>query len=542
MPPVFRVGRLKKKRTPGNPPVGGGGEGLLPALTPADFTYLGAWRVPYPSTPGLSNTAYGLALKRESSDLTEPLHFITGAYYYGASTAGDAGWVYEFRYFTPENPADPTHVNNYTADTGYPVKEYGNIYGTVDDLNTYKRLYLKNGTGDLTQFAHGQLVPQTGLYWDPIAQVLWWSYAATYDGGVGSYHFGFSELSYSTGASTAHGPWKLDAPQFKSSASGFTDVPVAFISATGMSSAQRLAIGFGGVGSVAALGDVSFGPSLTAFDVPDTSTIEQRSRASTPLVGYWPFTQTQTTNDRADRPVGYDFINSIIPFDSWPTDKWTHPDSPKSYGVWIHGQNKGGFVMITALAGGMIAYVNATHAWEYAFPVMSIVSEADMATVAQGASPDSIQPTTTVINFPPIDTTLEPWASLVYANVNTITSVAGESKGATGLFNATVNTTAAHNLQTGWQVSIRGTDHDEEYGGIWEVQVIDATHFKIRNGSANSYQWNGVTATGGAIRGAGQQQIEFARGMTFDVETNTLYFMFRHPEGEEMIAAYSVNC
>jgi hypothetical protein len=545
----------------GTPAQGGSQEGLLPVLEwPTDFTRLGAYRVPGPD-PGVSTAdwhyMYGLSVRYEPSDVTQPVHLVSSTFHGGTGNANSGGWVFEFRDRTPENPADPTDLTEYTS-APFPEKEYGNIFGTVDV--DYKRLYY-NGE-NITQFANvAGTDPRVGLYWDSDDERLYWCYAETYSGDDGNepnnWHFGYSELDYATGASTPHGPWRLDSGKFKTGFGGFVRLPEAFVTGANLG-AETMAIGFGGYGSVVGAGDCSLGPALTAFVPPTGATTEQTALSSTPLIGYWPTVGTEGVGrDRATRPAGYETLQSgINPYDSWPDDKWNWNDGNYSYGVFIHGANKAGLVIFTSLTAGLSNYLNATFGYEQQIDVVQIVSEQDLADVANGVKEKhEIQATTTPLTLDSMDYTQLPWGVTVLANISSITSEVGESMGERSdppvendyldpdFYHCTITTDAAHGLNTGDTVSIRGTSRDSEYRGVWQVNVTGATTFKIRNTSFHGYTWSGNGATGGAVRTSGGGSPENFRGVAFDPATNKLYVMYYHYPIEDLVMeVFEVNC
>jgi hypothetical protein len=529
---------------------GGGGAGILPVLSSSDVlgTRLGAYRCPGPD-PGISTAdwryAYGLTVRYESSDTTQPIHLMSATYHPEVPGPVNGGWVYEFRDRTPETPANPQSLTNYSS-APFPIKEYGNIYGTVNDLSTYKRLRFSGS--ELVQFANGAGVdPRTGMYWDAQSERLYWSYAETYSGQAGleeqSYHFGYSTLNYSTGESTARGPWRLDTAKFKSGFGGFVRIPSAFVTTAGLGS-KAMGIGFGGYGSLVSAGDVSLGPALTAFAPPSVSTAEQTALSSLPLIGYWPTVGTPAAGrDRATRPSDYDNIlqSGIAPYDTWPGNKWQWNDGNYSFGVWIHGANKGALVIFTSLQDVISTYTEASFGFERQIDIMQIISEQDLHDVATGArQKHEIQATAIPMTWPSMDFTQVPWGGATYANISTITSVAGQP---ISTFNATVTCASAHGLTGSELVSIRGTSNDTLYRGVWAVQVINATTFKIKNASFAAYTWSGTTVTGGAVRSSGGGSPRQFRGAAFDENTNKLYLMYYHyPQEDLMMEVFSVNC
>lgn len=542
---VFRMKRLNRRRTTG----GGGGGDLLPALTwPDDFTYLGAYVVPAPAA-GDDDYAFGLALRYEASDATNPVHLISAAFHSGAGNAGFMGHAWEWRDATPTIPASPTNPASYGTAT--KMKDYGSLYGTPG--GTFKRKYYIDTDLIAWTEVYGTC-PVGGLFYDLTDERLYWTYADTYSGAAGNeennYHFGYSELNYGAGTATPHGPWRLDTAKYKAGMQGLVDVPAAFCSASGLASTKRLATGFGGSACVISAGDSSIGPAITAFVPPSGGATEETALASTPLIGYWPYNGAPGAGrDRATRPAGSEYIHSgTNPFDSgaWDVDKWTWTDGRFAGGVWIHGTSKAGLVTVHTLGGGLFSYWNAQVAAEKVIDLVSVFSEADLAEVVAGTSARyEIQPTSTVLQFDAVDYTAVPYVSNVLATIATITSDSGQLQ---STYNATVTTNAAHGLSTGGAVSIRGTSSDSSYGGNWQVDVVDSTSFKIRNLSNGQFNWSGTAATGGSVRtivgnpgdtGAGIG----IKGLAYDPNTQKLYLLFRHTTSATlMVAVWSVDC
>jgi hypothetical protein len=539
-----------------SPPSGGGD-----TITGADLTYEGSYGVPDPSG-GVAVNAFGLALRYESSDGTNPVHLLTATSDAGNNSRG--GWVFEWRDATPQTPADPTDAGQYTNAT--LVKDYGNIYGTYG--SSYKRQYYYQANLTTQDWIGGDDTRHS-LFWDPVDERLYWVYGETYaDDAIGNisqqFHFGYSTLNYSAGTASAHGPWRLSGQKFKSGLGGMVRIPSSFVSANGLGT-KTLAIGFGGYGSIAASGDQSFGPSLTAFTPLAGGATEQTAIDGTPLIGYWPYAATPSpgNRDRIIRPASAAItMTGLFPYDSWDETRMVWNDMTHTYGVWIHGANKSGFLFATSLAGGMSTYLHATFGWEKQIDYWGVVSEADMADVVAGTKAKwEIQPTMYEMDLGPAldySDTDTSYTNPVRATIVSITSTVGANQDSD---DATVTTTAAHGLSAGWGISIRGTSHDTHYGYMWKVgTVLSSTEFTIFNPSNQPLAWDGVTATGGAVRYAGQLYLGTAgggtaqmRGLVFDENTNKLYLLYTHPNypvsspinlrsGALMVAVFSVNC
>jgi hypothetical protein len=537
---------------------GGGGEVGGNVITGDDLTYLGSYGVPDPSG-GVAINAYGLALRYEESDGVSPVHLLTATK--DDSSLARGGWVFEWRDATPQIPATPTDAGQYTNAT--LVKDWGNIYGAYG--SGYKRQYYYQANLTTQDWIGGDDTRHS-LFWDDVDDRLYWVYGETYaddsSGNVSQqFHFGYSTLNYGAGTATPNGPWRISGQKFKSGLGGFVRIPSSFVTATGLGT-KTIAIGFGGYGSVVASGDQSFGPSLTALTPP--SGAEQTALAGTPLIGYWPYASSPSpgNRDRLIRPAWAPLVVSgLNPYDSWDATRTVWNDMTHTYGVWIHGPNKSGFLFASSMAAGMSTYLHATFGWEKQVDFWGVVSEEDLAEVVAGTKAKwEIQPTlyqmdlSPAIDYTDTDTS---YTNPSRATIATITSTAGVSQ---QFDSATVTTTSAHGMQVGWGISIRGTTQESDYAYMWKVgQVLNTTQFTIYNPSNASLLWSGVTATGGDVRYAGQLYLGEAgngtiqvRGLAYDDNTNKLYMLYSHPNypialpinqrtGALMVAVFSVD-
>lgn len=164
-----------------------------------------------------------------------------------------------------------------------------------------------------------------GIYWDEPSRRLLWSYGDGYNTVSGSDpSLGASTLDDATGRATPVGAWRFAGRSCKMTMGGISAVPRWFSDAH--CPGQRLAAGFGGYFSIVAVGSVSMGPALAAFDpraLGSTAPGTAGSVAARPLVGY-PFNgQPYTAPDRCHRDV--DYTNE---FDGW------NPRSGVGYWSW----------------------------------------------------------------------------------------------------------------------------------------------------------------------------------------------------------------
>ncbi len=527
-------------------------DALLPAVVwPDDFISLGGHRVPAPSN-GEAFYGQGLARRPEPTDSTTPIHYISAALYTGTGNGGFMGYAYEYGGITPEIAG--TNPASYSV---APLRqEYGDVYGTPG--GTFKRKYWVYVPPDtLADFAVvAGTNPIGNFLWDTATDRLYWSGTDTYLGNGSAlednnFVFGYSTLNYGTGGSTPHGPWKIASNKFKSNTSGIVGLRPGFVSAMGLGS-KRLGFGVGGAYSLVGAGDTSFGPSLTAV-APITGESEETSVAGQPLIGYWPYNSAPGSGrDRMTRPTGYEFIPGTIPgaeFDSWPATQWTWTDRCEA-ACYVYGDSRAGFVSIGQLARGLATYLNASLAAEQSFESIQIVSEASMAAVIQGAAPSSVQPVVNAFTIPVIDYTVFPYVEQVLSTITSITSVAGLGM---NTFNATVTTLLGHGVTTGNGCSIRGTSLPDQYESCWECEVVDATHFKIRNlsyGPGGFPSWTGDTATGGTVRNiwggnfpwlAPGEPAPKIMGLNFDPVTKIMTCLFGY-KFSRMQWYWSVNC
>lgn len=213
---------------------------------PDDFTYLGAILVPeFTSLFAETQFGRGLAFRRVAADVTEPRHLLSMAR--GSSGSPQMWSVYEFRVATPEIHAasDPS--------SAYPLT-------TI--VKDYVRTPYTTAAGEDLEVNSDQ-EGNNGLFIDPTDDTkLWWTCSSGYSG---SGFFGYAILDYANETAEGFGRWVLTSPLFKSTSGGFVAIPESF-NTEHLGGTMRMGIGYGGGQSVLAIGDVSYGTSLTAFD------------------------------------------------------------------------------------------------------------------------------------------------------------------------------------------------------------------------------------------------------------------------------------
>lgn len=505
--PTPILNRRVKARRPGAPG-GGGPTGLL---TPSDFTYLGAYRVP--RSPGAGESFYGngLALRREASDATNPVHLLSAGY-----NATPNHVVYEWRDATPE-----THSTTLSA---YPeatvVKAYGDIYSGK------KRIIYNGVDTPLTSQLDGDL----GLYWDAVDSRLYWSYGFGYSSDEPSWCLGYSTLNYAATTGTGFGPWRLTGQSWKALQGGLVGVPSAY--ATAHAGGKRLAVGMGGYYSLIATCDCSLGPSLTAFD-PAALPAEEGSVASTPLVGYWPHSGGPGAGKgRCNRPES---AVSLGVGETWGLDKFSWNDRVRG-GVWIDNGTKRGAVFFGHYGRGRTQYLSSQipssrhgHYW-------AIYDPNDFAP-ASGTPRYDIQPASIYdYQYPTIDYTQVQYAQGTSKNISSIASDSGQLQSSNA--GCTVSCTG-HGLAEGNYLEIFGASVSE-YNAIWEIPtggIIGANSFYIRN-TSNGSNWSGSSPTGTITLKRVDNSYDRPLGAAFDATANRLYVAVAVAQGVNNISGH----
>ncbi len=455
-----------------------------------------------------------------------------------SGAVGIAANVYEWRDITPTLPADPTNPSSYSF--APIVKVWGNIYGPAPS----KRQMLYGGQQIDYSNGNAWTQPFASLFWDPIDSLLYWTFAETYSSDTGTWYLGYSELNYSTGESIAHGSWTTDAIQFKGGLTGFCNIPASFITAAGLGT-KRLGVIGSPAASVHAAGDISVGPSVTAF-IPPTSSAELTSLASKRIAGYpWAFSPTPGYN-RALRPASIPWYQGpgsaiVAPYSNWSDSYWWEYDVSNA-GVWIHGSVKSGFITLQSFVKGQVTYLHASNMPQMTVSAISIMSEADMLACATGAvSISDIQPTTSLLDFAVLDPA--DYTSTKLCDISTVTSVNGDSR----TIGAVVTTAVPHGLGAPGATGVIGVigTSAAEYNDNWDFIVINSTQIRISNPSLDVFTFYGNTATGGALWFVGYglypgMGIRIL-GLAYDEVDKKMYLGFIHKSGIVMVNVWQVN-
>ncbi len=470
---------------------------------------------------------------------------------------GQLAEVWEWRDGTPTIPANPTLSASYGGAT--LMRNWGAIAGPP---HPSKRTVISGGAGieAPTDLANGQAgtTPWCQFGWDNVNNHLYWVVSDTYVGSQFTW-FGYSELNYATGEVIDHGPFGHAATLFKGSLAGIFNLPASFVTAAGLGT-KRMATCGSTYASVAASGDSSCGPQITAFEPPsDAGAAEgEANLPSVRMCGFAPWAQNAGPGFvRATHPASMPWYegeahHAALPVNGWPDNVWEQSFNDVTYGgVMIKGTTKSGFVSIQSINKGCVNYNNAHVTAEMRKIAMTIVSEADLINVINGViAPSAITLDTQPFTFPVIDPadqqSTNPWHSIA-----TITATAGETceySDAAGVHQgAIITTTAPHGLTIGSQseLGVQGSSN-YQYNGIWGYLVESTTTIRIWNNSLASHMtYSGVTGTGGhtfTVGHGGDGSGPALRGLAFDEVTNQLYLGFLHKDGTPMIGVWSVNC
>jgi len=222
-----------------------------------------------------------------------------------------------------------------------------------------------------------------GLFWDETDKRLYWSYGDGYNTvSSADPSLGYSTLEEATGKVNPAGAWRFPEVGCKASMGGVLEIPAWF--ADKYCAGQRLGAGFGGYFSIATVGPISMGPSLTAFAPP--STLSRNGGAPlehTPLLGY-PFNATPyTAPTRAERDADYH-----TEFDAWNpragTGYWSWSDWLWQGAVWVDTPTRHGLLYFPTLGNGRTWHETSTLHAERSTHAWFVYDPADLARVAQG--------------------------------------------------------------------------------------------------------------------------------------------------------------
>lgn len=343
-------------------------------LTAADFSFVGAFRLPF-NVNG-QDAGYGRGLAHR---------YVNG----------------ELRFLTMTLPNNVYEVAfpGTTLNAPYPLAQTARYWGDV----YHGKRQLDGGASRESGV--------WGLYWDAPDHRLYWSYGDGYNAvSANDPSIGYSTLNDQNGTSQAAGAWRFAGRGCKATMGGITPIPRWFADA--YCGGRRLGAGFGGYFSIVGVGPAHLGPALCAFAPPDLAINPNLSTlAFNDLVGY-PFNLTPyTAPDRCHRDT--DYTNE---FDGWnPRDgvgyfSWT--DYIWQGAVWIDTPTKHGLVYFPTLGNGRTWYQNSTLNATRASHWWFVYDPADLARVAQGQKQQwEIQPRNTWrVNYPGMLNPLPGWS------------------------------------------------------------------------------------------------------------------------------------
>lgn len=343
-------------------------------LTAADFSFVGAFRLPF-NVNG-QDAGYGRSLAHR---------------YLGG----------ELRFLTMTLPNNVYEVAfpGVAANPPYPLAQVARYWGDV-----------YHGKRQLDGAANRESAVW-GLYWDAPDRRLYWSYGDGYNAVSGNDpSIGYSTLDDADGVSEGVGAWRFNGRGCKATMGGVLPIPEWF--ANQYCGGRRLGAGFGGYFSIVGVGPAHLGPALCAFAPPNLAANPNLSAlAFNNLVGY-PFNSTPyTAPDRCHRDT--DYTNE---FDNWnPRDgvgyfSWT--DYIWQGAVWIDTPTKHGLIYFPTLGDGRTWYETSTLHAERASHWWFVYDPNDLAQVAQGQKQQwEIQPRSTWQNdYPGLSRPLPGWA------------------------------------------------------------------------------------------------------------------------------------
>lgn len=493
------------------------------AIQETDLSYLGAYLAPYTTDGSEERFGTGFALRYETTDVTNQVHFVSGAFAPGdCNSVPIDGALFEWRDATPTSGApDPLDPANYSTAT--LVKTWGDIYGG-------KRQSIINGS---TVCMNSSELGGWGFYVDSSNwNRIFWNYGNIYSGEAtnecNSWYIGYSDLVYSSGASTSHGPWTMTGQGWKSGMTGFIGIPHTF--ANSYLGGKYIGVGLGGYKSLVSSCDASMGVSVTAINDPGAAT-EKTDLANTSLVGYWPYADGPGAGKGRETREG----TLLTPIDGWPANKlgWTDYISG---GAWLTTQDglRSGPCFVETHAQGLTSYTNATIWSEYYQNWIACYSADDLQAVAQGSNIRYvIEPTNRwQILFPGTDYTSSLY-NPVTTSITGITSVNGESVATVhwpGHGFTPVGSNTCGGIDFAATIGVTGADQNE-YNGIWGIcDVIDDNYFKYTNNSSAPI-FDGVTATGTLLYHHVNLTPDSILGASYDSTTHKFYVLTAPTKG-----------
>ena len=533
----------------------GGGAGLLAApVYPDDFTYLGSFKIPNPSpaggfegwNPSVLNGPSGLAFRNEPSDGSTPKHLITNCY---ASDTGHMGHHFEFGIITPEIPGSPLLTSSYS--TAPLRKNYGSIYG-VPTVN-YKRTFVYQGSP--AEFSNRGLTPAGSIGWDPVNEKLWWTYNFSYGQVGGDTCIGYSELNYSAGTATPHGPFVLSAIEQKGMNSGVCVIPAASVTALGLGDKTLGLVGTMQVSTIAD-GDASIGgPAFTAFS-PTSLPSEGGTITDNTKLAYYPYTYSGPS-------AGFTRLTKLIPHEGvpheplqdWADTYWNDQDHTWG-GVYVRGTTKAEFVSFSRMNADYPWYVSGGQGNESTYYQINIIAEQDMKDVFDSViDPNEVAVDQNMFEELPFD--YSKLNSVLVGNIATITSPVGENEATPNNPNpeqvgpgALITMTAAHGLDAGaFPYSSILFVHDsgvDEYDNAWQWNDESTTQLRIGDNNHDNLSgktWEGTTATTGTVRTSSTGDCAIF-GTAYDPDDQRIYVGWLHSVGstyQGMISVFELD-
>lgn len=510
---------------------GGAAAAAQSVLQPGDLTYLGSYVLPDNPISGGFQAIYGsgLALRMESSDSTNPVHFIATLPRQTPSSL--QGLVYEWRDATPTIPgSNPYSTSSYPTAT--VVKAYGDIWSGDSR-------YIDTTFGD--SLFTNELDGNFGVFADPSDYTqIYGYYAQCYNNTYNSWGLVRSTLNYTAGTGAGDGPWRFylagggGQQGSKSLCTGMAAIPTAY--ANSYLAGKRFALGDGGYMSVVDTGDCSLGFSLSAFDPPGNGT-GGTTLTNTPLAGYWPHSTTPGAGKgRQTRPES--LLTNIYTNDSaWPNDKFSWDDRPRG-SVWIDTPTRRGVLNVGSYGRNFTNYLNSTIVSAFYGHYLCCYDPNDFTPVSGTARYDIQANWVQNWQFPTVDYSLPLYAGYPVKSVSAIvTPTAGAS------FNSTtacrVNCTG-HGLSEGQGVAIYGGS-STEFNGMWAAHVTDPDFFFIYRANVPAPTWSGSGTTGtitagGMVIGGGLWR---PYGIARDPSTGRIYI--GAPMGTGAGVKYAVN-
>lgn len=303
-------------------------------VTPSDFTFIGAFRLPNDLSPS------GLTYRYVNGQLK--LYSILNTQW----NSGSRGHMIEYSV-----PLD----SSLGATEPYPLvssyQSFGDIY--QEKLTEV----VDNGSGDGIPLPKIGLedhptVPE-GLFWDEIDQRMYWAKVVGYNNtsSTSDTTIGYSVLDDASHTGSGIGSWKISPPHSQGGVGNrwsfsFAPIPQSFADA--YTGGRRIGVGFGGGTSINWNGPPSIGPALFAINPPNLVTESH--------MGYMSSLPVELVSHL--KGMGEDALrNPALPgldlreAPYTDTEHWFLEDKSK-YGVWIDTPNKHGVIAFAEMGGG----------------------------------------------------------------------------------------------------------------------------------------------------------------------------------------------